>query len=100
MNDCYYAKKDWRECKKEVSYNIRQTEHISFHRKPLEGQFCSDRHYTSSNTNELMKQHIAPITQIILTLINTDGSFPRVLEAPGQRSANTNQRRIMYSTHP
>ena len=21
MNDCYFAKKDWRECKQEVSYN-------------------------------------------------------------------------------
>lgn len=51
MNDCYYAKKDWRECKKEVSYNIRQTEHISFHLKPLEGQLGSDRHSTSSKTN-------------------------------------------------
>lgn len=36
MNDCYYAKKDWRECKKEVSYNIHQSEHVSGHLKAIE----------------------------------------------------------------
>jgi hypothetical protein len=55
MNDCYYAKRDWRECKKEVSYNIHQSEHISSHLKPLEGDSYNNHHTSSSKPDEWKK---------------------------------------------
>lgn len=90
MNDCYYAKKDWRACSKEVSSIWH---HLIF--------ICK---ITSITNHTLLCNipscYLAPASlhsscnfDCVMAVLTTvaDGGLPRMLEAQGQRRANTNQ---------
>ena len=91
MNDCYYAKRDWRACSKEVSsiwhHPIFICKSASITNHTL---FCNFLLYYFAPASLHSSCNFDRLIMPVLTTV-PDGGLPRMLEAQGQRRANTNQ---------
>lgn len=73
MNDCYFDKKDWRTCRKEVS-------------------FCCSSSLSSKDSNHLANETIEEKLADPVC-IHIDGNLQRMLEEAGERSEDRDEGR-------
>lgn len=89
MNDCYFAKKDWRECKSEVSGSPSY--------KTFYGILYTRYAPIWSSCHHLYPYNLSLSIHASSTLLKlaADGSFPRMLEAEWQRPTDRDQGRMI-----
>lgn len=106
MNDCYYAKRDWRACSKEVCLFSQRLWGVFLYcffavRKATEQRSCGQRRvFSCPETLDTLDLRLRCLflwcfwllTVMLTAVLSTDAGLPGVLETPRQRPANRDSR--------